>query len=319
MRDLIENQQKVSKWVRKQGGRLDIAVAFWGLGAAEELGLTTTRDVRVLLDLSAGASNPKEVQTLLELRPEHVRAVHRLHAKTYISDAGVIVGSANASADGLSMLGTEMTRWHELAMLADDATSVRMAREWFERLWASSEFITPAMIKAAKAAWKERQSNRAFASRPGQFILDAALANPADFADREIYVVITTQGLSAKGKVAWARLKEKSGHEVYVWERWPSIPLNAKLISFTDYAGDGLEIDDPPVYRSQETPPRGLLAVVEPTKITNFKIGSIERWRDAVNWAKSTKDWKGKDGYCQRLDRFVAGYSKLHEKHLKAP
>ncbi|MBZ2465685.1 hypothetical protein IPT10_21555 [Xanthomonas perforans] len=39
MTKLIKDQQELVTWVREQGGKLDLAVAFWGKGASKELGL----------------------------------------------------------------------------------------------------------------------------------------------------------------------------------------------------------------------------------------------------------------------------------------
>ena len=52
MTRLIHDQQHLAKWVRDLKGSLDIAVAFWGAGAIEALGLDNpAREVRVLLNL----------------------------------------------------------------------------------------------------------------------------------------------------------------------------------------------------------------------------------------------------------------------------
>ena len=67
---LIQNQQDLARWVREKEDHLDIAVAFWGAGAVEQLGLDGSKKrFRILLDLTSGGSNPKVVQQLLDLRP----------------------------------------------------------------------------------------------------------------------------------------------------------------------------------------------------------------------------------------------------------
>lgn len=128
---LVINQKHTSKWVREQN-KLDIAVAFWGEGAIKELGLDQPgRKFRVLLDLSAGASNPDEVRALWKLAPKSVKVVERLHAKAYVTPSQALIGSANASANGLGWEGKEATSWHELGMLTDDNTTVRATQKWF--------------------------------------------------------------------------------------------------------------------------------------------------------------------------------------------
>ena len=69
MTRLIQNQQQLAQWAREVKGSLDIAVAFWGEGAISELGLDQRQgDVRILLDLSAGATNPAVVRHLIQRR-----------------------------------------------------------------------------------------------------------------------------------------------------------------------------------------------------------------------------------------------------------
>ena len=122
--------------VRDLKGSLDIAVAFWGAGAIEALGLDNpAREVRVLLDLSAGATNPSVVRELLKTYPNKVRSANRLHAKTFLGENEIAVGSANASASGLGLEGAEANQWYELGMISSDITAINAAKAWFEELW----------------------------------------------------------------------------------------------------------------------------------------------------------------------------------------
>jgi len=72
--------------VHSNPDRADFAVAYWGKGATERLGLDKIRKkpVRIICDLWSGACNPNELQKLLD-RGFKLRTKDRLHAKVYIT------------------------------------------------------------------------------------------------------------------------------------------------------------------------------------------------------------------------------------------
>ena len=91
--------REIKKLVEKRG-KVRAAVAFWGAGAAEETGLSSKGKGQILCDLFSGGCNPKEVKKLRDSGLE-VRTLHGMHAKLWINGDSVILGSANASTNGL--------------------------------------------------------------------------------------------------------------------------------------------------------------------------------------------------------------------------
>lgn len=99
------------------------------LGLAERRAKTL-----ILLELDCGGSNPAEIELLWRtLGKERVRCLPRLHAKTFIAANEVLIGSANASANGLGAEGNEAKHWHELILLSHDPIAVDEARNWFSQ------------------------------------------------------------------------------------------------------------------------------------------------------------------------------------------
>jgi len=196
---LIEDQQNLAQWVRNQSTHLNIAVAFWGVGAVEQLGLDDAKkSYRILLDLSSGGSNPKVVAQLLKLRPKFVRCVDRLHAKAFIGKSEMVIGSANASANGLGAEGSEATHWCELGLTTKSPSDVAAAQDWFKALWGDSKTITPKMLADAKTKWERRQKMRPQDPTTSTDLLTAAAANPDAFKNRGYYVTVSTERLSPK-------------------------------------------------------------------------------------------------------------------------
>ena len=82
--------------------KLDLGVAFWGKDAVSRLGLDHTKaQLRILCDLESGACNPKAMLELLGRPNTHIKSINGFHAKVYLSSSAAVVGSANASANGL--------------------------------------------------------------------------------------------------------------------------------------------------------------------------------------------------------------------------
>jgi hypothetical protein len=65
----------------------------------------------------------------------------QLHAKVWIGDDRIVEGSANASADGLGLEGSELTRWIELCHETSDPKIIDNAKTWFEYLWSRSHSV----------------------------------------------------------------------------------------------------------------------------------------------------------------------------------
>lgn len=140
-------------------GEVMAAVAYWGKGAAQRTGLTDKDRpscVRLICDLLSGSCNPAEIQTLADLGVS-VRTLDRLHAKVWIGGDDVIVGSANASHNGLSGDNDEAANASiEAAVLSRDRGLVRKIAAWFEEQWCESSKIEQRHLDQAWDMWNRR-------------------------------------------------------------------------------------------------------------------------------------------------------------------
>lgn len=86
----------------KNAKTVRLAVAFWGRGAADKLGLQDNSVVRtqVVCNLVSGGTNPNEIRTLLS-RGVDVKQLDDLHAKLGVIDDLSFLGSSNMSTNGL--------------------------------------------------------------------------------------------------------------------------------------------------------------------------------------------------------------------------
>ena len=133
------------------------AVAFWGRGAGRQTGITErTAPTRILCDLLSGACNPDEIRHLREENGIEVKYRPNLHAKVWLNSNEVIVGSANASTNGLGFetAGSNI----EAAVYIRDKKIAGNVRKWFEREWNLAEDINDTLLQTAEAIWNQRQN-----------------------------------------------------------------------------------------------------------------------------------------------------------------
>ena len=141
-----------------RSGKLSVAVAYWGKGGAGHTGLTGRGDrenTRVICDPRSGACNPAELRVLLAL-PVQLWELPGLHAKVWISDATVIVGSANASIGGLGDEEGHQANF-EAAVMTNDEAFARDVQGWFDCLWGQKALpLGNGALEAADRAWARR-------------------------------------------------------------------------------------------------------------------------------------------------------------------
>ena len=157
MRFLTNGQilQAVRQLVGRDGELL-AAVAFWGRGAAQETGVAERRQpTKILCDLLSGSCNPTEIRLLIASGVE-VKYRPQLHANIWMNGDEVVVGSANASMNGLGFetAGPNI----EAAVYLRDETIAGKVREWFTRQWDLGECVDAALLQAAKEMWNQTQN-----------------------------------------------------------------------------------------------------------------------------------------------------------------
>ncbi|NKF26473.1 hypothetical protein HER21_08410 [Pseudomonas sp. BGM005] len=314
MTRLIQNQQELALWVRESKGPLDIAVAFWGEGSISALGLDQSqRNVRILLDLSAGATNPSVVRKLLESHPAKIRCVPRLHAKTYISENELVVGSANASANRLGIEGHAASQWIELGILSNDTTAVEHAKSWFADLWSIAQpvDVDSDWFKQVEADWIARQKSRPLPDTQADSLIAAAIKNPEAFKGRRWFVAVDIHAMSTKGSRALTEKSQAQGRPAFAWESWQSIPEHAHIISFSNQ-GDKFEFAEEtgarePVFYSAEGHGE-FMQYVSVSHIPGFKnnLGPLQEWLPLLRTAKANSfDWQAEGGMCMDLGEFA--------------
>jgi hypothetical protein len=132
---------------------LKLAIAYWGADALRLLKLDPKRrNVKVLCCLKGGASDPDIVGRFGGRARQH----DKFHAKVILAKAGAIVGSANASSNGLPEEEFEATSLIEAGLFIDAPATLLEINQWFDRQFHLARTIKPADVERAKRARKNR-------------------------------------------------------------------------------------------------------------------------------------------------------------------
>lgn len=177
-----------------EGEKLDIAVAYWGAGAIKALGIDGKKPTRIICDLLSGGCNPGEISKFLGrkfIENTEVRHLSNLHAKVYATQTNVIVGSANASANGLGSEGEIGSI--EAAIHTDEKEVLDKIETWFQGQWGQAVKVTKPMIQQAWRTYRERSID----FNPRKTILEVLLDNPAAFRSRVAVVYYESEPTNA--------------------------------------------------------------------------------------------------------------------------
>jgi hypothetical protein len=178
-----------------------IAVAFWGRGAVQALGLDRPDlEAEIICNLDSGACNPSEIGKLRRLRPHiPVRSDPRLHGKLYWTPGGIVIGSSNASTNGLAV-EDGLVGWAEANIFSDDPKLIEAALAWFGPRKGCSYDITDAHLHLTEGIWKERAQS----APPGLNLagdLGAAVRMAPEHAIwRKVKLAIYSEDFSPEGR-----------------------------------------------------------------------------------------------------------------------
>lgn len=201
-----------------------IAVAFWGDGAVARLGIGRNGlKAKVICNLQSGACNPIEIRRLLALKPNiEVHTNARLHAKVYWTQNGAIVGSSNASTNGLAVEGRALGSWAEGNILVNDASVLGKMSNWFDQLFDLSGEITEADLAKAEEAWNNRSLICPTALNGKQGLLETYRKTSEHLQWERTKVAYCQDDISYGARMALAALQHDHplANELSTYENW---------------------------------------------------------------------------------------------------
>jgi PLD-like domain len=300
--DGAEARRKIAELTAKSRN-VRIAVAFWGEGAAEGLALLSKPSATTIIcNLRMGGTNPDEIRLLRDAGVK-VYQSDTLHAKVYLFDNHVIVGSSN----GLSFQESEGLGWIEANVLSDQPAFQEKASQWFDNL--PRQKIEEEDLKAAAEIWSRRRSIIQFNWPPGSTLVDALKSNPPVFKGRRFYLCAYSKELDAAGEEALSNERKARGSQamppseekLFAFQDWPQLPDSADLVCFFVGPRGGVHFDgfcQMPKQRQEiacrnQTTLQLCFSIDTIAGFPQSPVGSDQTWGKAI---RRFIDWPNNDG-----------------------
>ena len=194
-----------------KGQEVRFAVAFWGTGSADNLNIEATAEAKVLCNLQSGCCDPDEIAKLKNMDGVTVLTHPSLHAKVYLSPKGALVGSSNASTNGLAMDYESARGWREANLLVEDQQLLADLGAWFTERWAEGKRITKPMLAAARKKWADRKRRSVIGEHSERelTLLGSALRSPEQYDDLPIFIALSKANASKEAIMAVNAYKKK--------------------------------------------------------------------------------------------------------------
>jgi len=182
-----------------------LAVAYWGRGSTDALGLNSDSNVKVVLDIEAGGTNPRELKYLRDrIGAENISVRGGLHAKVYATANAAIIGSANASGNGLSF----SYRGNVEASVLVTGETAKAAFDFANEQFAEGELLDDEHIKACRKRFGHQKTAFAEEGDVQRLAVSEALLRQPEYVE-SLPLICSVYNLSrAELRKHWSEQKE---------------------------------------------------------------------------------------------------------------
>lgn len=271
------------------------AVAFWGEGVTKSLGITKNSHVEIVCDVLSGGCNPREIRRLRDvLGPERVRTADGLHAKVWFTDQEVILGSSNASSNGLALADVERDQRLEANCLVRDKGVHSEVSSWWASVVAKkARKVTEADLEIAGERFRSRRRTRPLP--PFRDLLCGLTNAPDAFRDRDLLIWIGEWGEpSERGlEVLNDAVKQYHDESLHFYEHVTNEPPGGSCILDFDarespprFAGMWRLLAQP-VYGPKS---KSVLLCKKVSRFEGLAVGNRMRWRQGAAAALEAGD-----------------------------
>ncbi len=173
---------------------VDCAVAFWsGTSRDEIFPRWREQKVRIICDISMGCNSQRSLEAYGAPDNKLLRVCDGLHAKIFISDAGAVVGSANASFNGLGRSGTAPGNLEAGVFFEVETDGWVAARAFFHAQWGRpAPIIDQDQLNRAPQIARDPGPAIGSAARRSDSIFERVLAYPSAF-EGTLFVITASE------------------------------------------------------------------------------------------------------------------------------
>ena len=147
-------------------------------------------------------------------------------------DDAVMIGSSNASSNGLSFEGVEAMAWDEANIVSKSTGTVSAASEWVANL--PTRKITQRDIELADKAWKARRQTKPVLHGEVS-IIDLLDQGSEALAGLDIYLTLAVGEFSEEAEET-VQTAQQEHPAIEAWEGWEGLPSSGTFISFAKYS-----------------------------------------------------------------------------------
>ena len=200
------------------GESVRCAVAYWG-----NHNFGDTKSWKIVCDIVGGATSPSALKRLGAPNNRHLKHVINLHAKVYMSDRGIVVASANASANGLGYDGKPPCLLEAGTFWEANSKAWKQAEKWFSSLFTDAHPIGKDELEWAALVYRPRVSHAPLLGVNHDLVTEV-MARPEWFTDRMISFVFCSGGLKQaeyESALEEVGVADKGVEPVSAFGRWP--------------------------------------------------------------------------------------------------
>ena len=168
---------------------------------------------------------------------KNIRSIKNLHAKVYLTNNKMILGSSNFSANGLSLEGDETNKLIEANILLDNASIIQDAKVWFDDLWNKAKQIDNNYCEKFIDKWISNRSKNSNQIIESDFF--EAYEN-GRFIGEKFYITVDVEETTNKeDKIAINAMNEISKNDLFYagkildyWYEYSWVPRDAIILNF---------------------------------------------------------------------------------------
>lgn len=190
-----------------RGANMCCAVAFWSEEGIDRVFETAkaARRARIVCDISMGSTSAEALEALGAPHRKSLRHLRGLHAKVYLSDLGLVTGSANASASALAHGATPAKLTEAGSFHVSGSAAWVTAAAWFKTVHKRAHKVDDDALEWARRAYRPPRTGAYRPPLPGS-LLDAVRLDPERFTGAGFVFVDTASG---DDEIAAARTSAK--------------------------------------------------------------------------------------------------------------
>jgi len=203
------------------GRKVRCAVAFWSVdGIAEVFPSGIPSDAKVLCDILMGGTSEDALRKLSGALGEGLKHAPEMHAKVYMSSAGAVVASANASKVAMTSNGRPGSRLEVGTFSSVDSAAYKAGAKLFATHFEEGRDVGEREFAIARRRYRPPLTGPMSVKPSTKSLLEMVIADPSSF--RSIGFVFTSIPITEEERADVRRSAQRQGIPPKIVQRYKS-------------------------------------------------------------------------------------------------